>query len=97
SRVKRVLSTEPGEGQRQVVERRSVMIVVVVTVLAPFEQIAELDRLVRLVVMHRALGQPGAAQRRRRRQRDGEKGAGAGPRHLSMPWTSTSTQWFTSF
>ena len=61
------------------------MFTVVVTILAALEQVAELDRLVRLVVVHRAHVQPGTAQRERGRQRNRNEGTGAGARHFGKP------------
>ena len=61
------------------------MIAGVVAVLAALEQVAELDRLVRFVVVHRAHVEPGGAQREPGRQRDRDEGAGAGARHFGRP------------
>ena len=57
----------------------------VVAVLAVLEQCPELHRLVRFVVVHRPLGQPGGAQREpgRQCQRDERNRDGAG--HLASP------------
>ena len=57
----------------------------VVAVFAAFEQIAELDRLVRFVVVHRAHVEPGCAQRERSRHRDYDQGTGDGARHFGKP------------
>ena len=61
------------------------MILDVVAVRAAFEQRAELDRLVRFVVMHRAHVEAGCAQRERGGQRDRDDGRGAGARHFGRP------------
>ena len=81
----RVLSAEPGGRQRQVVEGGTVMVPGIVAVFAAFEQVAELDRLVRFVVVHRAHVEPGCAQRERGRQRDRDEGTGDGARHFGKP------------
>ena len=61
------------------------VIVGVVAVLAAFEQRAELDRLVRLVVVHGTHIEPDQAQRQSGRQCDGHEGASARPRHFGEP------------
>ena len=59
------------------------MVVRVVAVLAVLEQRAELDRLVGLVVVHRAHIEPGQAQREGGRQRNRDDRADARPRHFA--------------
>ena len=81
----RVLAAQPGRWQRQVVERRAVVIASVVAVLAVLEQCPELDRLVRLVVVHRPLGQPGGAQGEPGRQCQRDERTRDGASHLARP------------
>ena len=78
-RGQRRLAAKPGDRQRQVVERRAVMVVGVVGVLAALEQRAELDRLVGLVVVHRPDVEAGQPQRETGRQRDGDDDRAAAP------------------
>ena len=68
----RRLAAKPGDRQRQVVERRAVVIEGVVDVAAGLEQCAELDRLVGLVVVHRPDVEARQPQREPRHQRDGD-------------------------
>ena len=58
----RPLAPQRSRWQRQVVQRRTVVIVRVVPVFAALEQGAELDRLVRLVMVHRPGVEPGETQ-----------------------------------
>ncbi len=60
-----VLPAQPGRGKGQVVERRPVVIGRLVAIGARLEQLAEPDRLVRLVVVHR----PRVERRQAERQR----------------------------
>ena len=57
----------------------------VVAVLTVLEQCPELHRLVRFVVVHRPLVQPGGAQREPGRQRQRDERSGAGARHFARP------------
>ena len=57
----------------------------VVAVLAAFEQRAELDGLVRLVMVHRPLVEPHEPQGEADDERDGEQGAERRPCHLGRP------------
>ena len=68
------------------------VVVGVVAVLAALEQRAELDRLVRLVVVHRPRVEPGQPQGQPGHERDHHEGADAPSGHLAgVPKTSTST------
>ena len=90
----RRLPAQPGGRQRQVVERGTVVVVRVVPVLAGFEQRAELDRLVRLVVVHGPRVEPCEAERQACRQRERNQDAEDRLAHLAdvaVPYTSTST------
>ena len=57
----------------------------VVAVLTALEQRPELHRLVRFVVVHRTLVQPGDAHREPGRQRQRDERAGDGARHFASP------------
>ena len=61
------------------------MIAVVIAVVAAFQKVAELDRLVRFVVVHRALVEAGGAQPDCGRQRECDEHAGADARHFAEP------------
>ena len=61
------------------------VVVGVVVVLAAFQQHAELDRLVRLVVVHGARVEPDQTQRQAGRQGDRHEGANARARHFGEP------------
>ena len=80
-----MLPAEPGRGQREVVERGTVMVAEVVVVLAGFEQRAELDGLVGLVVVHRPRVQAAEAQEQAGGQRNRDEGAGPPARHFARP------------
>ncbi len=68
------------------------MIVAVVPVVAGFEQFAELDRLVGLVMVHGPQVGAGQAERQREGQRRQDHAAEDGPVHLAgVPKTSIST------
>jgi hypothetical protein len=61
------------------------MVVAVVVVLAAFEQRAELDRLVRLVMVHGTHFEAGKAHRQSGGQGNRHEGADAPARHLGRP------------
>ena len=61
------------------------MVVGVVAVLAPLEQRAELDRLVRLVMVHRPHVEASEPQRQADGQRNRNEGARAPARHFGRP------------
>ena len=79
------LAAQPRGRQGQVVEGRPVMVERVVAVLAAFEQRAELDGLVGLVVVHRPLVEPHEPQCEAGDEREGEQGAERRPGHLGRP------------
>ena len=84
-RGERGLAAEPRRGQRQVVERRAVVVVEVVPVLAVLEQRPELDGLIRLVVVHRTRVEPGEAQGQAGGDRQRDEGAGQPAAHFGRP------------
>jgi hypothetical protein len=63
----------------------------VVAVVARLEEGAELDRLVRLVVVHGPGVQPRESERQARHQRERDQDPVEGLDHFPVPYTSTST------
>ena len=61
------------------------VVVRVIAVFAALEQRAELDGLVRLVMVHRAHVEPGQPQRQTGRQGDRDEGAEPPARHFARP------------
>jgi hypothetical protein len=82
-RRQRRLPARPRDRQRQVVQRRTVVVLRVVPILAGFEQRAELDGLVGLVMVHGPHIRLREATRERDHQRDRHQGAERDPAHLT--------------